>query len=138
MLIFKEQRQKDEWQKVDGRVKALVYVLVMEASHRNKDYRGKITEVFRTDAEHKAIYKDRSDMPGNTHGDWRAADVIIELGSGLNMPHTEAMSLCEYINSKFILNDLDEKNVCKYHSVQTGDTGHFHIQVSYTNQTRLR
>lgn len=140
MIIFKSGRLKKEFNSpdLDRRVRMLIFMLSGYVEY-TYGMRLKITSVYRSDAEQMEIYGGKMPSYGNIHGQWRAIDFVIEKQDGTNMKHDDCIKLASDFNHNYIQHDnQDRYPTLVFHSIQKGDIGHFHCQVSYKNQTRLR
>ena len=95
-----------------------------------------ITSVYRTDSEQMRLYGGKMPSFGNVHGAWRAIDFVIKDGNK-RLLEAEKCERIETLINKYIQHDIKGKYpTCVFHNV--GHGWHFHIQVSYKNQTKLR
>jgi len=100
----------------------LIAILVAVTLYIIATYRTipEITEIFRTDAEQRAIYPDKPD-PKSVHQYWRGIDIVVR-GLGAQ----EHRQIRDWINHRFPYGKGNYKT-CKYHDAGTGY--HLHLQV---------
>lgn len=140
-IEFKTQRIEDEWtdKQLDKRLKVILY-LVMGIVGELYGYGNYIliTDINRTDPEQIKIYGGKMPKSGNIHGCWRAIDFVIKDAFGQNWGVDLCKSVTKLFNSLIKYNKEDRYKTFVFHSVQVGDKGHFHEQVSWKNQTLIR
>ena len=125
MILFKHEHLKDEFSRVDPRLRVLLfYTCGLASNELYKDI--KITQLFRTQTQQDAIYSVNpfyAKQPWkSTHQVGRACDL-----STRNLSRDEVSVLIDLLNVNFEYGNA--KKTAIYHNVGLGD--HIHLQVPH-------
>lgn len=138
MIRFLEPKLKDEFERMDGRLRIIVFAW---AQHLEEKKQGDVlvTHIHRTQAEQDAIYggdkvskalreKYLADPWRSCHQDWRALDASIRT---LEQPDYQE----EWLNKHFSYDSREKYPTAKLHNI--GHGSHIHIQVSWKDEARI-
>lgn len=121
VVKFKDETQSIEFQKVDIRVKAIIFYAAFEMK-KDYDYDIVVTSVFRTESEQKLLIKQgKPAVKNSAHSEYRATDVRIKDFPNQNWIH----HLEDKIN--FFFPRTDGFKTALVHG--EGNNRHLHIQV---------
>ncbi len=125
-MRFKEPRQNQEFSELKTQNPRLYALMLSIDSFVTLEMKKDVcvTSIFRTEAEHKALYAQTPNPPATSpHCFWEAVDL-----RSTDFTPTEIVRINGYANQFTFRNN---KPVCLYHQV-TGGVFHFHFQYGKT------